>query len=276
MKHKIKFNFKGVLILFTVSALFLFYSCSSEEDTIPETEESIETPKILATINLPSNTTITFKTESDGIVFEAIGDSDNFGELESLNDLSLLDRFLTLTDENVEVPKDLIMLEEDQKLKEKALQRGTIENHDINIPVSKSFLNHTKIPYPYLCNDPRNRYETQFPDKIYETFINYDGFVITSSTNKNSGSKKCKRIQFRITNCHYNRELTIRTRYLPPNSNIKNDKSFSIQPRTHKYYSKTYHTRLQRYIVIASQQGRRFGGDVCFSKFKAGGDLWGR
>lgn len=277
MKNKIKFNLARIIVIFT---LFLCYSCNSEEDTIPETEESIEAPvlttKTLATISLPSNTIVTFKTEADGIVFEASGDSDNFGELDGLDDLSLLDRFLTLTDENVAVPTDLIKLEEDQKIKEKALQRGTIEKHSTNIPVSKSFSNHIKaLPFPSLCNGWKERYVENLlskPDRVTISFKNYNTYDLSGSELHNK-KNKCRRVQFGLTNCDYNKELRIYHQYAPNNGPAKTYAIIDIPPRKHKYYSKSFFTKGRRYIYISSINEQRYGGKVRFSGYKD--NVWG-
>lgn len=268
MKNKIKINFNRILILCAVFSLFLFYSCTSEEDTIPEITEAVTT-KTLATISLPSNTTITFKTETDGIVFEAIGDSDNFGELDGLNDLSLLDRFLTLTDESIAVPADLIELEEDQKIKEKALQRGTIEKHSTNIPISKSFSNHIKSPkVHYYCSGPKEDFENQSSDSYEETYKNYNGYVFTGSE-LHSTLKKCRRVEFGLSNCDYNKELRVYHNYTPNNGGpSKTYTIIDIPPRKHRYYSKSFFTKAKRIIQIVSVNGHRFGGVVRFSRYK--------
>ncbi|EZH72389.1 hypothetical protein ATO12_23340 [Aquimarina atlantica] len=272
MKNKINFNLVRILVIFT---LFLCYSCSSEEDTMPETTEAVTT-KTLATISLPSNTIITFKTESDGIVFEASGDSDNFGELDKLNDLSLLDRFLTLTDKSIAVPIDLIKLEEDQKIKEKALQRGIIEKHSTNIPISKSFLNHIKaLPFPSLCNGWEERYVEQTlsnNDRVTISYKNYDKYDISGS-DLHSTLSKCRRVQFGLTNCDYNKELRIYHQYAPNNGPAKTYAIIDIPPRKHKYYSKSFFTKGKRFIKIVSFNGHRYGGKVRFSGYKD--NVWG-
>ncbi|WP_108808144.1 hypothetical protein [Aquimarina spinulae] len=271
---KIKFNLVRIIIIFT---LFLCYSCSSEEDTIPETERVIETtvltPKTLATISLPSGTTIIFKTETDGIVFEASGDSDNYGELENLRDLSVLHRFLILTNENVAVPTDLIKLEEDQKIKEKALQRGTIEKHSVNLPVVKSFLNRVTKSFFQFCDHPTRRFNTSDDDEYKDSFINYTGISWTSSAeNTKSEGNKCRKVEFHITNCaddggigmffnHY---------YRLSNGNLKLYKTTYIPQHTHKYYSKTFTTKSIHVTKITSLQNRRFVGVIIFSKYKDG------
>ncbi|WP_438426272.1 hypothetical protein [Aquimarina macrocephali] len=277
MKNKIKFNLVRIIVIFT---LFLCYSCSSEEDTIHKNEESIEipvlTPKTLVTIELPSNTTITFKTETDGIVFEASGDSDNFGELDGLNDLSLLDRFLTLTDESIAVPTDLIKLEEDQKIKEKALQRATIEKHSVNLSVAKSFSNHIKaLRFPSLCNGWKERYIENLnskPDRVTISFKNYNTYDISGSELHNK-KNKCRRVQFGLTNCDYNKELRIYHEYATNNGPAKTYAIIDIPPRKHKYYSKSFFAKAKRFIKIVSFNGHRYGGKVRFSGYKD--NVWG-
>lgn len=271
MKNKIKFNLARIIVIFT---LFLCYSCNSEEDTIPETEESIEAPvlttKTLATISLPSNTIVTFKTEADGIVFEASGDSDNFGELDGLDDLSLLDRFLTLTDENVAVPTDLIKLEEDQKIKEKALQRGTIEKHSVNLPVAKSFLNDTRKNFLTLCGSPKQNNNFEGNDFFKQAYINFDTIITSTSNGKSNSNGKCKRIQYAISNCSYTNSLYVSYYYYPNTGPKKLYSLVNIPKRKHKYYSKTHFINSRKDVQISGAPDKRFVGYIRFSKYKNG------
>ncbi|WP_024769734.1 hypothetical protein [Aquimarina macrocephali] len=269
MKNKIKFNLVRIIVIFT---LFLCYSCSSEEDTIHKNEESIEipvlTPKTLVTIELPSNTTITFKTETDGIVFEASGDSDNFGELDGLDDLSLLDRFLTLTDESIAVPTDLIKLEEDQKIKEKALQRATIEKHSVNLSVAKSFLNNARKDWLDHCGDPKVNNNFTGNDHYKQTYINYNTIVTTSSLGKSGYNGKCRKVQYSVSNCSYTNSLYVSYYNYPKTGPKKLYSLVNIPKRKHKYYSKTYFTSSKKEVQIAGAQNKRFVGYVIFSKYK--------
>ncbi|WP_074405743.1 hypothetical protein [Aquimarina megaterium] len=272
MRNKIKFNLTRIIIF----TLFICYSCSPEENAILETEESIEiptlTPKTLATISLPSGTTIIFKTEVDGIVFEASGDSDNFGELDGLNDLSLLDRFLTLTDKSIAVPADLIKLEEDQKIKEKALQRGTIEKHSVNLTASKSFLNRTTKDYLVLCNYPSQRTPLEGNDFYKEIFVNHNSPVLISSADKSTGHDNCRRVEFSITNCSYN--LNIYLKHYYSSSFAGNNMLISnttIPKRKHKYYAKTFFAKRYRQKIRVTNLIRpsniSFSGGITFSGY---------
>ncbi|WP_108808148.1 hypothetical protein [Aquimarina spinulae] len=271
MKHKIKFNLARIIIF----TLFICYSCSPEENAILETEESIEIPtltsKTLATISLPNGTTIIFKTEVDGIVFEASGDSDNFGELDGLNDLSLLHRFLTLTNENVTVPIDLIKLEENQKIKEKALQRGTIEKHSVNLTVAKSFLNRTTKDYLVLCNYPSQRTPIETNDFYREIFVNHNYSAFLSSADKSTGNDNCRRVEFGITNCSYDRNIYLR--HYTSSSLVGNNKLISttiIPKRKHKYYAKTFFAKsyIQKITVTNLRPfNTSFSGSITFSGY---------
>ncbi|WP_074405742.1 hypothetical protein [Aquimarina megaterium] len=270
MKNKIKFNLARIIVIFT---LFLCYSCSSEEDTILETEESIETtvltPKTLATISLPSGTTITFKTEVDGIVFEASGDSDNYSELDGLNDLSLLHRFLTLTDKSIAVPEDLIKLEEDQKIKEKALQRDIVEKHHMSIPANTSFITYSEKNWLDYCDSPTAMYVNNFANDAYrEAWVNYPSTQTFSQNKPGALYTKCRTVKYRISNCSYKGKIEV-SHYKGSTSNLytlvsKNN----IGPRKHKIYVKSFLAyKYYQKVDIKRIRSASYVGDVIFSNY---------
>ncbi|WP_108808146.1 hypothetical protein [Aquimarina spinulae] len=269
MKNKIKFNLTRIIIFI----LFICYSCSSEENAILETEESIEiptlTPKTLATISLPSGTTIIFKTEVDGIVFEASGDSDNFGELDGLNDLSLLDRFLTLTDKSIAVPADLIKLEEDQKIKEKALQRDIVEKHHMSIPANTSFITHSEKNWLGYCDSPTAMYVINLGNDAYREFwVNYPSTQTFSQNKPGALYTKCRTVKYRISNCSYNGSNIEISHYKGSTSSLytlvsKN----SIRPRKHKIYVKSF-LAYKYYQKLDIKRGTSsYVGDAIFSNY---------
>lgn len=214
---KLKANITAVM-LFT---FITFFSCNVEEEIEPENEVGLDTeeialiPKTLATIQLTNDVEVVFKTEKDGVVFEATGNVNNFDGLGTLENESILNRFLILTQENVPVPQDLIDIEENQELKSEALKRGAIKQHTTKLN-SELVLSYTKAPAnSNHCSGTPGYYNTDASGQFYRTYKNYlaggAGTTIYSSW-KNNGNK-CKAVKLWLSNCSTSKTLKARTYY---------------------------------------------------------------
>ncbi|WP_024769738.1 hypothetical protein [Aquimarina macrocephali] len=270
---KLKVNIKAVM-LFT---FITFFSCNVEEEIEPEnevgldTEEIALTPKTLATIQLTNNVEVIFKTEEDGVVFEATGNVSNFDGLGALENKSILNRFLVLTKENVPVPEDLIETEENQELKNEALKRGTIKQHAAKLDSQLTLL-YTKGPAnSNHCSGTPGYYDTDAFGKFSRSYKNYlaggAGTIIYSSW-KNNGNK-CKDVKLWLSNCSTSKTLKARTYYKNIFGNYKLRNTVNISPNTAKFWSKTYLSRRYRKTSVAAtgQAGHRFGGYLLFTDY---------
>ncbi len=271
------FKLKTSIIAVTILTLILGVSCNVEEETVPQNEEASEVeeislqPKTLATLQVSNTLEIMFRSEENGIVFEAIGEEGAFNGLGALEKLSLLGRFLALTNNNVLVPEDLIRLEDDQKLKSEALQRGTIQKHAAKIE-SKLSLSDIKAPANSAhCSGNPGYYNTDAYGQFYRTYKNYlaggNGTTIYSSWK--SGANKCKTVNLWLSNCSNSKTLKARTYYKNVFNNYKHQNTISISPNTAKFWSKTYASKRYRRINVSAtgQAGHRFGGYLLFRNY---------
>ncbi|WP_035095998.1 hypothetical protein [Aquimarina megaterium] len=270
---KLKANITAVM-LFT---FITFFSCNVEEETEPENEVGLDTeeitliPKTLATIQLTNDVEVVFKTEKDGVVFEATGNVNNFDGLGTLENESILNRFLILTQENVPVPQDLIDIEENQELKSEALKRGAIKQHTTKLN-SELVLSYTKAPAnSNHCSGTPGYYNTDASGQFYRTYKNYlaggAGTTIYSSW-KNNGNK-CKAVKLWLSNCSTSKTLKARTYYKNVFGNYKHLNTINISPNTSRFWSKTYVSRRYRKTSVAAtgQAGHRFGGYLLFTNY---------
>ncbi len=252
-----------------------FFSCSTEEDISPENEVTIEenllVPKTLATIRLHDDIEIVFRTEKDGVVFEAIGDVDHFDKLGSLDNKSILSQFLMLTQENIPVPEDLINIEENQKIKNTALKRGTIQRHVTKLN-SKLVLSANKAPAnSSSCSGNPGYYNTDAYGQLYRTYKNYTAGgsgTTTYSSWKNNGNK-CKTAKLWLSNCSNSKTLKARTYYKNVFGNYKHLNTINISPNSARFWSKTYVFRRYRRTSVGATglPGHKFGGYLLFTDY---------
>ncbi len=271
---KTLFKLKTNLITVIAVSILLCISCSKEEEVVPQSEGITETeqiqlePKTLATIQLSNTVEIIFKTEEDGVVFEAVGKPSEFNGLGSLEKLSILERFLKLTSKDVLVPEDLIQLEENARLKNEALQRGTIEKHVTKLQ-STIALSSLKLPaLPAHCSGTPGNYDTDAFGQFYRTYKNYltgaSGTTIYSSWK--SGGNKCKTINMWLSNCSNSKTLKVKTYYKNVVNKYKHRNTISFSPNTRKFWSKTYASKRYRRINV-NNTGHRFGGYLLFRNY---------
>ncbi len=278
MKSNIKYSFiipNSFLLMLGITFLFL-YSCNSEKEAIPESqsedvsEEIILTPKMLATIKLPNNVDLIFRSETDGVVLEASGKSENFSGLGSLKKLSTLEIFLALTNSNVAVPKDLILIEEDQKIKTKASHRSTTEKHN-QILKAEKIKTSQKFEGSYCVGTAKyNTYDQS--GKYYRIYNNYNAGAsgTTFYSSGKQGGNKCKRLELEITNCNANSSIKVRTYYKNIFGNYKIKKTVNVSPHTCSIYRKTFPSRRYRRTSISSSgnlNNHRFGGYLFYTKY---------
>ncbi len=276
MKNTIISNIKlkEIGLLFLLTSL-LFYSCSPEEEPTPiqsetDIEEVLFTPKVLATIKIDNDIDLIFKSEEDGVVLEASGDTEHFNGLGTLKDLSTLEIFLALTKENVEVPNDLLVIEEDPKIKAKANQRKSIEKHSA-VLISKTPQVLQKFEGSY-CVGSANYGTYNQSGNYYRIYNNYKagsaGTTLYSSGKP--GGTKCKRVELEITNCNSSSTLRVRTYYKNVFGNYKTKKTLHVSPLTCRIYRKTFASKRYRKTSVTSLSGNtnhRFGGYLLYTKY---------
>ncbi|WP_157766044.1 hypothetical protein [Aquimarina aggregata] len=271
------FKIKSSISMIMIATLLLCFSCSKEDESIPENNAEIETedialqPKTLATIEFSNDVEITFKSEEDGVIFEATGHPDTFKGLGDLENLSILGKFLALTNDNVLVPEDLVLLEDNQKLKSEALKRGTNQKHITKINAKLS-LSDLKAPAnPAHCSGSPGYYSTDAFGQYYRTYKNYlaggNGTTIYSSWK--SGGNKCKEVKLWLSNCSNNKTLKARTYYKNAFNNYKHRHTVNIAPNTARFWSKGYLSKRYRKTTVSAtgQAGHRFGGYLLFTNY---------
>ncbi len=277
MKTIIISNFQFIKV--TTALLFaslLLFSCSQEEEQVLPVESAIDvaevtlTPKVLATIKIGNDVDLIFKSEEDGVVLEAIGNTANFKGLGALKELSTLEIFLALTKENIEVPMDLITIEEDQKIKAKANLRKTIEKHS-GVLTAKNPQVLQKFEGSY-CVGGANYGTYNQSGKYYRIYNNFKagspGTTLYSSGKP--GGTKCKRVEFEITNCNSSSTLRVRTYYKNAAGNYKTRKTLHVSPLTCRIYRKTFGSKRYRKTSVTSLSGssnHRFGGVLLYTKY---------
>ncbi|WP_152538510.1 hypothetical protein [Aquimarina macrocephali] len=277
MKNKIisTHRITDTSIFMLVIALFFLYSCNKEEESIsaPElentNEEIILVPKTLATIKLSNNVDLVFRSESDGVVLEAKGSTDNYNGLGDLKTLSSLEIFLALTDNDVEVPSDLLLIEENQKVKTKAQKRSITEKHN-KILVAKDSQILQKFEGSYCVGSSNyNTYDQS--GKYYRIYNNYNAGAAgtTFYSSGKQGASKCKRLELEITNCNANNSLKVRT-YYKIFGNYKIKKTINVAPHTSSTYRKTFLSKRYRRTSISSSgnlNNHRFGGYLLYTRY---------
>ncbi|EZH72383.1 hypothetical protein ATO12_23310 [Aquimarina atlantica] len=278
MKNKIisTHRITGTSIFIFITALFFLYSCNKEEESIPASElesvneEIILVPKTLATIKLSNNVDLVFRSELDGVVMEAKGNTDNYNGLGGLKALSSLEIFLALTDNDVEVPGDLLLIEENQKVKIRAQERNIIEKHN-KILAAKDSQILQKFEGSYCVGSANyNTYDQS--GKYYRIYNNYNAGAAgtTFYSSGKQGASKCKRLELEITNCNANSSIKVRTYYKNVFGNYKIKKTINVAPHTCSTYRKTFPSKRYRRTSISSSgnlNNHRFGGYLLYTRY---------
>ncbi len=278
---------KKLHYIISILGLLLFASCSTDESekiidetlALEENSEEIKlTPKILATIKIADDVDLIFRSEEDGVVYEAVGDANTFNGLGELRDLSTLEIFMALTSQNTPVPKDLITIDDNPNSKSKAAKRGTVEKH---FTVIKSLrpLTPQKYQSQYCSVTTPSYYHTyDYSGKYMRVYYNYrtgsQNFTAPGSrfySSGKSGADRCKRVEFEISNCYdpnYDQvpinvyqEYKVLGLYSAANPII-------IEPGYCRIYRKTFTSKLRRRTIIYSGWGETVGGFVRYSNYK--------
>lgn len=253
----------------TICGSMMMYSCEEENTVTPEatageTEELTLIPRHLAAIRLNNGNTITFRSEVDGIVYEEDGSSEPLAELQNA---SMLERFLTLTDESVPVPEELITLEENQALVDRAIQRGLVTelNTEINAKVMTD--NNTKVASSWCSG--HSYYDTDASGQFYRTFNGYSWGIAgnTVYSSWKSGADKCKTVNFYFVNCSSTNTMFGETYYKNIWGNYKIQDVVKVGPSKSRFWSKTYTSKRNRRAFVSGYGSGTYGGYVLFKNY---------
>jgi hypothetical protein len=286
MKLKMKFKNRPVAILVTVCMLLVAYSCNEESAIAPtaskttttETlmpddanvtlgsdEDSITlTPKILARIRVADGSIVSFRSERDGVVYEENGSSYAIGRPKAHG---ILERFLALTNESIAVPRDLMVIESDTRIKEIALRRGLTEQHEGIL----SAITQTDeiLAASAWCSGGPSYYDTDAYGQFYRTFTNHSwgiaGTTVYSSWK--SGADKCKTINLYFVNCSSSNTLSADTWYKNVFGNYKKQDVINVGAGNSKFWSKTYVSKRNRRVFVSGFGSGKFGGYVLFRDY---------
>lgn len=271
MKNQRIFNFKNAALALTTCLSLMMFSCDEENTVAPEQKGDDELaeitfiPKTLAVIKLENGTSATFSSEEDGIVYEVHGNAE---VLDALSSATMLERFLSLTDESVAVPADLMLLEEEGAIKEVARQRGTTQQH-IDVIYSKGINANAKVMASSWCSGSMNYYDTDAYGKFYRTFNNYPwaGQNVTVYSSWKNGGSKCKTVHLYMVNCSDTNTLLATTAYKNVWGNYKNQNDVKVSPSDSRFWSKTYISKRYRRVFVSGFGSGRFGGYVLFTDY---------
>lgn len=273
-KHFQSYSLLSYLILSAISLLLI--SCSHEEDhsVTPEIDnidkELVLVPKVLAVVKLENNIDLIFRSESDGVVLEAYGSAAIYKGLGNLKALSTLEIFLAVTHDNVAVPRDLVLIEENQKIIAKANERKSIEKHDKVLALREPLISQ-KFEGSYCVGSAKyNTYDQS--GKYYRIFNNYNAGAAgtTFYGSGKQGANKCKRLELEITNCNAYSSLKVKTYYKNVFGNYKLKKTINISPQTCTTYRKTFPSRRYRRTSVSSSgnlSNHKFGGYLLYTKY---------
>jgi len=267
-----------VLVCFIMLAVT---SCSNTTEEFVEPDEHNATveeeitlrPKDLATIRISDDLIVHFRSEEDGVVFEAdYGSERSVGILDSILLQSKLGLFMTLTDDSTKVPEDLLLIEEDQNLIDLAKRRGIVEQHTRELySVDISSLPNSYLTLGTVCVGPPDYWDVNSIEFYSRSFTNYlvgdPGTTIYGSTKINGN--KCKTIDLLILNCNNmvgDESVSIKTWYKFFNKYIFRNEIVAAPSET-KYWSKTYCFRKYRKVTIKGTGFNRFAGTVTFSDY---------
>lgn len=269
---KTNFKMSTMITAFALCGSMLMYSCEEEHTVTPKDQDAGDqadelalTPKTLATINLSNGNVITFRSEADGIVYEESGNADM---LDELTNASMLERFLSLTDESVAVPEDFITLEEDENLKTKALARGVTTQHETAIYSKGPGTDAGKLMASAWCSG-QSYYDTDAYGQFYRTFHYYPwgGANVTVYSSWKSGADKCKTVNLYLVNCSGTNTLSADTWYKNIFGNYKKQDVINVGPSKSRFWSKTYVSKRLRRVFVSGFGSGRFGGTVVFKNY---------
>lgn len=270
MKNKMMFNFKfrNVAMACAVGASIFMFSC--QEDAVApneapgnDAEAMALSPKTLAAIEFSNGSSVVFKSEADGIVYEAQG---NGITTDKLINASMLERFLMLTDASVMVPEDLISMETNEAIKEQALARGTVSQHENVIHSSLQLTNASEESS--VCSG-NSYYDTDAYGQYYRSFNGYPwgiaGCTVYSSTK--SGADKCKTVNLNLTNCTTSHTLSADTWYKNTLGNYVRQDVINVGAGDTRFWSKTYISKRYRRVFVSGYGSGTFGGYVLFRDY---------
>ncbi|ELR73307.1 hypothetical protein C900_04159 [Fulvivirga imtechensis AK7] len=266
MKKKMMFSTKTMILAITLLTS-LMYSCEEEntiapDDQVTEADGLLFTPKMLATIQLTDGASVVFRSEADGVVYEEIGSS--LGE--KLQQASMLERFLALTNESVPVPDDIMALETDEALKTSAKQRGTVAQHPEVIYSEMSAL--TANEENSNCSG-HSYYDTDAFGQFYRTYKGYTwgiaGATVYSSWK--NGADKCKTVNLYLVNCSGTNTLSADTWYKNVWGNYVKQDVINVSPSNSRFWSKTYTSKRNRRVFVSGFGSGTFGGYVLFRDY---------
>ncbi|UII30428.1 hypothetical protein LVD17_19230 [Fulvivirga ulvae] len=263
---------RTMITAFALCVSMLMYSCEEENSIEPvnndvdhQPEELVLVPKTLATINLANGNVITFRSEADGIVYDESGSGEMQDELAGV---SMLERFLSLTEENLAVPEDFIAIEEDERLIALALKRGVTSQHETAIFAKVKGTDTGKLMASAWCSG-QDFYDTDAYGQFYRTFHNYPwgGANVTVYSSWKSGADKCKTVNLYLVNCSGSNTLSADTWYKNAFGNYKRQDVINVGPGGSKFWSKTYTTKRYRRVFVSGFGSGRFGGTVVFKNY---------
>ena len=263
----------SAILFFSLSQLAI--SCVSAEEMASYSEHKDIVAKNLATIGLSNGLVATFKAEEDGIVYEESGPSDIVGHLTGA---SMLERFLALTDDDVEVPQDLIDIEEDQMILQRARYRGIVDKHfgvltpdwvDFDRIILNNGTEFASEFIPAYCNLDLAYYDTDTGGAFYRMYTNYPwghpGTTVYSSWK--SGADKAKTINVHLINCSNTNILDAVTSYKNIFGNYKMQDSIQVNPTESKFWAKTYISKRYRRVFVSGFGSGSFSGFVLFTDY---------
>lgn len=269
---KLNLKLRTAAIAFAMFGSVALFSCEEDASIAPQ-EPSTEvaqaeitlTPKTLATLKLSNGNHAIFKTEIDGIVYEEEGPAE---PNQDIVEMSILDRFLHLTDMSVAVPEDLLALEEDQSIVNLARARGTVDLH-AGILSAKPHLNHGAKEMASSWCTGHSFFDTDAGGQFYRTYNGYTwgiaGTTVYSSWK--AGANKCKTVNLYLVNCSASNKLNTVTSYKNVFGNYVKQDAINVNPSSSRFWSKTYTSKRYRRAFVSGFGSGTFGGYVLFKNY---------
>lgn len=263
------------VIAFSMAMSVLISSCNEENVVEPsndieaQTGEVTLTPRTLATIELEGGTTVVFRSEEDGVVYEV---SSPYDDVDFLSDASILEKFLALTDDSTPVPEDLLLINEIEELRNQAIRRGLTKQIDKIVRSEKKVL--LKNARTEGACSGGYYYDTDSNGQYYRTFYGYPWYPsITVWSSAHQGLGRCKTIKLNLTNCSLGYTIYARTYYKNVSGNYKHQNTISIGPQDGSgFWSKTYTSKRYRKVVISGnspfEAHDRVSGYVLFTNYQ--------
>lgn len=266
-----------------ITILLVAFSCKKEKiEPAGSNEPRIEfKERDLATIELSNGITVEFKAESDGISYQMnYTDDSQWHALEKLKEAGPLEQFLSLTSEDVAVPNDMITLEDDQTLIEKAKQRGVTDSYVSTIKSRVSIDQFADNSRGNRCgNNSGFGYVysniTTYPSRQYTR--SYEEWALLGSHKtvySSTGGGKCRRIYFDITNCNDSSNKNIVAEaYVKFGGIYYKNKTVYIGEGQRITYGKTFTYKSYRKVTFNNTNNvfpsiwNYMGGYVQFSKY---------